>query len=353
MKFLDRFEKVPLGCGGVALGFFGITNALILLLSFIKTDVYDIGTISFNPIDFRYIPVIISGILLICLLLKNIIHWKVFHQESKHNLFSSFIPTIFMTLMLFGGWIASYNNSVAHYIGAILWYIMVILHYLFLFYFFYHILLKHDWKNDTFYSSWYVPPIGMVVSCTVFNDIYNTGLVPIELFYFIWFTGFVFLLIMSPVVIYKTIFFDNYKKEELGVLGIFAAPSSLVLSGYLNIFGNGHHYFLDQNSFYGLFLFQLVLSMATTFILYIMLFKIILHRFNPSWAALTFPFAISTTATFLSAREMYLINSPFFEYLKIVSIIKLSFSLLLISYIAIRYYILLSKIIIIGNNLKK
>lgn len=339
MKFIDRFEKIPVGTSGVALGFFGIINALIILLS--NVNLFDLGpNVNFDPNNFRYFAVVISGILLICLLTKNFVHYKTFHKETKHNLMSSFIPTIFMTMMLFGGWIASYNNEVAHYIGAILWYIVVILHYLYLGWFVYHIILKHDWKNEHFYASWYVPPIGMVVSCTVFGPIFNTGLVPIEFFFFIWFTGFVNLLIMTPIIIYKTIFFANYKNEELGALGIFAAPSNLVLAGYISIFRT-NHYFFGQNAFWGLLIFMMIMAIASTWILYIMLFKIFKNRFNPSWAALTFPFAISTTSNLLLAQVFS--DTSIMRFFVVLSLIKLTFSLMLIIYITIRYYFLIIK----------
>lgn len=334
---INNFSKIPVGASGVALGFFGVFNALIAILNFSEIN------IAFDFTNLRVIPVIISGFLLIFLFVKNIIHKETFKNELNHNLFSSFVPTIFMTLMLFAGWICSYQNNVLNYFGVILWYSSVVFHFLYMILFFKKIIIKHKIYEEKIYASWYVPPIGMVVACTVYQDLFQTGMVPNEIFYIIWFTGFINFIIMFPFVIYKTIFFDNIENHELASLGIFAAPANLCLAGFISIFGQKEHLFLNDSAFFSLLFLQIILAFSTTLILFVMLFKIVKHKFNPTWAALTFPLAISSTSMILSYSIFK--NSEIGIMFLVVSIIWLSIALIFIFYITIKYYILFYQII--------
>lgn len=262
MKNLKNYFKyLPVALTGLALGVSGVSGSVAVVLG--------------NP-KALYIGNYLSLILLLPIIIKNILHFDVFKEELKHPTIGSFIPTLDMALMNFS--IVLYEFSAV--LGKGLWLLCIALHLIFSVCFIYHRFKNWDIKHMV--PSWFVPPIGMVVA-TVNSKVMNMP----ELAQWMFYIGFVFYVIMLPVMLYRIIFVEKIEDARLPTFAIIAAPPNLCLAGYLAAFENPDPSMVR-------FLFPLGIFM--TGLLYISMVKIIRLKFTPMYAAFTFPLAIGAGA---------------------------------------------------------
>lgn len=259
-SFKNIFKTLPVALTGLALGVSGISGALSTI---------------FNPI-FLYIGNTLSLLLLLPIIIKNILHFDVFKEELKHPTLGSFIPTLDMALMNFS--VVLYDLSPS--LGKGLWLSCIFLHIIFAISFIYHRF--NSWNIHHMIPSWFVPPIGIVVACTTSNLMNMPTLTHI-----IFYIGFIFYIIMLPIMLYRIIFIERIDDARLPTFAIMAAPPNLCLAGYLVAFAHPNPIIVN-------FLFPLGLFM--TALIYIAMFKIFKLKFTPIYASFTFPLAISSTA---------------------------------------------------------
>lgn len=277
-SFKDIFKTLPVALTGLALGISGVSGAL---------------AITINPIA-SYIGNFISLLLLLPIIIKNILHFDVFKEELKHPTLGSFIPTLDMALMNFS--VVLYGLSAT--LGKGLWLLCIILHFIFAISFIYHRF--KSWDIHHMVPSWFVPPIGIVVACTT-STLMNMPTLAHTLFYI----GFVFYIIMLPMMLYRIIFLDKIDDSRLPTFAIMAAPPNLCLAGYLVAF-------TTPNSAMVNFLFPLGLFM--TALIYIAMFKIFRMNFTPVYASFTFPLAISSTAILKYSKYISTIDNARGEF---------------------------------------
>lgn len=352
-KFLKHFKHIPIGATGLAVGVGGIGNLYTSIL--MDNGVENIVCASIIQI----ICTSISITLLLLVLLRNVVHKNTFSNELSHPLLSSFLPTIFMTLMIIGGffgWIgkmidaneASKLCQAFKGIGAIIWYGAIAGHLIFLTLFIIKIVTKHNIKKDALYASWFVPPIGIIVACTVYRSFSGSiEWIPNIFAQIIWYFGFLIYLIVLPIVSYKLIFHRNEDKNTLPSIAIFGAPANLSLTGFIAVFDakNIHYY---NETFKNIIILSLVcLGICTTLLVYLLLARIFKIKFNPTYASLTFPLAIGSTAIYKSSMYLHnlseqtnLIDNLYWT-LKIVSFIELAIASTIIAYVLIRYVLLI------------
>lgn len=259
-SFKEIFKSLPVALTGLALGVSGISGALAVII---------------NPI-ILYIGNFISLSLLLPIIIKNVLHFEVFKEELKHPTLGSFIPTLDMALMNFS--VILYGFSAP--LGKGLWILCIVLHFIFATSFIYHRFNSWDIKHMV--PSWFVPPIGIVVAC-VDSSLMNMPTLSHILFYI----GFVFYIVMLPLMLYRIIFVERIDDNRLPTFAIMAAPPNLCLAGYLVAFTTPNPTIIN-------FLFPLGLFM--TALIYIAMFKIFRLNFTPVYASFTFPLAISSTA---------------------------------------------------------
>ncbi|MGY0394186.1 MULTISPECIES: TDT family transporter [unclassified Fusobacterium] len=259
-SFKEVFKALPVALTGLALGISGISGALSAI---------------FNP-AFLYIGNFISLMLLLPIIIKNFLHFDVFKEELKHPTIGSFIPTLDMALMNFS--VVLYHFSPV--LGKSLWLLCIVLHFIFGTSFIYH--RCNSWNMHHMIPSWFVPPIGIVVACVSSSSMGMPFLTQI-----IFYIGFVFYIVMLPLMLYRIIFVERIDDARLPTFAIMAAPPNLCLAGYLVAFSSPNPAIVN-------FLFPLGIFM--TALIYIAMFKIFRLDFTPVYASFTFPLAISSTA---------------------------------------------------------
>ncbi len=361
-KYLNRFNHVPIGCTGVGLGIGGLGALWTAVLQEANPNYHNNVVLSI----IQFFCITITIIFLSLVLLRNVAHKGTFSNEIKHPLLSSFVPTMFMSTMLIAGFIGYIGlltqnkaaDNVLTGIGAIIWYFAVIGHLTVFGLFFYHVVMKHDIKTDSLYASWFVPPVGIIVSCTVASPLSSSDItfIPNELFQAIWYFGFVLYLITLPIISFKLLFHRTNDKNTLPSIMIFGAPANLSLAGFLDVFINAKHsaLALGQYSevFFNVFVYILsFLGVATTLVIYIALPKVLSVKFNPTYACLTFPLAIGATGTYKASRYLYqytldsvqnnMYTNVAYWGIRIISYIELAIATIIIAYVLVRYFILI------------
>ena len=259
-KLKKIFRSLPVALTGLALGTSGISGALAI--------VYDPRILIIGNI--------ISLFLLIPIICKNILHFDIFYSELKHPTLGSFIPTLDMALM---------NTAVILYklsptLGKGLWLLCIGMHFIFAVSFIYHRF--REWDIHHMVPSWFVPPIGIVVAC-VTSPLMGMP----ELSHILFYIGFIFYVVMLPMMLYRIIFLEPIDENRLPTFAIMAAPPNLCLAGYLIAF---------QNPDPSLVRFLFPLGIFMTALIYISMYKIFRIAFSPVYASFTFPLAIGSTA---------------------------------------------------------
>ncbi|STO31917.1 potassium-tellurite ethidium and proflavin transporter [Fusobacterium necrogenes] len=308
--FKDILKSLPVALTGLALGISGISAVLSIIL---------------NP-TFLYIGNFISIILLVPIIIKNLLHFEIFKEELKHPTLGSFIPTLDMALMNFSTIL--YNFSFL--LGKLLWFLCILLHLIFAISFIYHRLKNWDIKHML--PSWFVPPIGIVVACVNSNSM---GMP--HLSHALFYIGFIFYIIMLPMMLYRIIFVERIDEARLPTFAIMAAPPNLCLAGYLVAFSNPNPIIIN-------FLFPLGLFM--TALIYIAMFKIFRLNFTPIYASFTFPLAISSTAILKYSNYIKKFDSTKGEIWYIFACIAAIIATIIITSIFIKMLIFLKKNII-------
>lgn len=261
MKNLKNyFRYLPIALTGLALGISGVSSAVAVIL---------------NP-KALYIGNFISLALLLPIIIKNILHFDVFKEELKHPTLGSFVPTLDMALMNFS--VVLYEFSPV--LGKGLWLLCILVHIVFGTLFVYHRF--RSWNIEHMVPSWFVPPIGIVVA-----SVDSTVMGMPELAQIIFYVGFVFYIIMLPMMLYRVIFVERIDDVRLPIFAIMAAPPNLCLAGYLVAFET-------PNPAMVRFLFPLGIFM--TALVYISMVKIIKLKFTPVYASFTFPLAVGASA---------------------------------------------------------
>ena len=212
MKHLKSYFKyLPVAFTGLALGISGVSAALGMIWSQ----------------NILYLGNLISLILLVPIIIKNILHFDIFKEELKHPTVGSFIPTLDMALLNF----STVLYELSPVLGKILWILCIILHVLFAIAFIYYRV--KSWDITHMVPSWFVPPIGIVVAC-VNSKVMNMPVIT----HFLFYIGFIFYIVMLPIMLYRIIFVEKIDDSRLPTFAIMAAPPNLCLAGYLVAFSS-------------------------------------------------------------------------------------------------------------------
>ncbi len=356
--FIRHFKHIPIGVTGIGLGMGGLGNLYAAILSQTTLDICLCSII-------QIICSIITIIFLILILLRNLAHQNTFSNEIRHPLLSSFLPTICMSSMIVAGFFGVIGNLIYggdmgnidtsttiinqnifsaiifKGIGSIIWYIAVVFHIMFFILFMYHVFLKHDTKTNNLFASWFVPPVGIIVACTVVGYFNGLNWIPNIVAQIVWYFGFVMYMILLPYIIFKLFIHKDIKRTTLPSFAIFGAPANLSLVGFYTVFNNVEYYpQLFKTIIIG---FLTILGICTTITVYVLLFWIFRIKFNPTYASLTFPLAIGSTAVFKSFQYFKSINANegLYKTLEYLSYIETAFATIIICYVLIRMIFLI------------
>ncbi|WP_031543296.1 TDT family transporter [Mesoplasma photuris] len=291
----QNMSTLPIALSGTALGVMTLANSWSLWLE----QYSHIAGIVITSIGFA-----ILTILLVTIIIKYILHPHLFIQELKMPIIGSLIPTLFMATW---GWAAflSNQNIQAPWIGEIIWLITLPVFLIYVTSFMVYHLKNFSMKS--IFPTWFVIWVGIVVFCVTSSDMGKNlqGLSELQmqnaqygfnkLAEAVWYLGFGGYMVSLPIIIYKVLFIElKVSKNTLLTYGIFGAPASLCLAGYLTITRNGNLAGLTVNE--GILWFLFGLAVLLTLVDLIIFSCLITLKFIPLFACFTFPLAISSFA---------------------------------------------------------
>jgi len=256
---MNYIKKIPLPMAAVMLALASLGN----LLS------------SYN-IVFKNILGVISAIILILLTIKIITCWKDVKEEIKHPVIAAVIPTYSMGVML----LSAYLKEISFSSGFILWWVGVLIHIGLIIFYSKNFILKFDIKK--MFPSTFIVYVGIGV-----GGITAPAFKLAQLGQAFFWIAFISLIILIPVLGYRTLIVKGIPEPAFPTTVIFAAPAALTLAAYLNSFS-------EKNINMVMFLAVLVMVLYICGIVYLV--QGLRLKFYPSYAAFTFPMVISAIA---------------------------------------------------------
>ena len=318
-RLINKLENYPIGICGTSLAFITLSNSWAFIgINFLKP-----------------LAIIFSIIALILMLLRVILFPKIIWQELKNPVLGTFYPTIDMSCFL----ISAYFLNIAPNFSRALWIICVITHgTLFLLF---CIFRLRDFSIKNMVPSWFVVLVGVVVGSASSSNMGYTKFAQ-YLFYF----GLFWYIVVWPIMVYRIFRCEAIEENKLPTIGVMAAPASLCIVGYLTAFKNPNNVILT---------FLVITSLFNLFLVYSYISKFIKKGFSPTYAALTFPLAISVLAMYKFSA--YLNNIGIFgsEFFKIIGHIEILIATYVIFYVIINFIKLFLKAINVigGKDLEK
>ncbi|MGL5647696.1 MAG: TDT family transporter, partial [Clostridium sp.] len=271
-KKLNKLENYPIGICGTVLAFMTISNAW-----------------KGFGIDFlKPISVIVAIGALVFMLIRAIMFPKKIVEEIKNPVLGSFYPTIDMALFLIASAIIGFLPTLARGI----WLFAVVFHFIIFIAFFTVRLIEHKFKDMV--PSWFVVWIGMVVGTVASPGMGFPGIAK-----FLCYFGIFFYVVTWPIMVYRMYWHkERVEDHKMPTVGIMAAPASLCIAGYLTITHTPNMILLA---------FLAVTSLFNLGLVYTYIIGFIKKGFAPTYAALTFPLAISVVAS-LKMSKLFMNN---------------------------------------------
>lgn len=302
---MNLLKKYPIPIASLILSIFALGN---LLQSYSESLRNVIGFIGF--------------ILYAIYIIKIILLRKSVKEQLENPLVLSTFPTITMATMIF----ATYVKSLSPELSIIIWGIGILGHIVLVALFSKKFLV--DFSIKTVFPSWYIVYVG-VVTASVTAPVFNQLLIGQIAFWI----GFIPYIILIPIVLKRVWIIKEMPEPSLPTLAILAAPGSLLLSGYINSFSNKNSVIL-----YLLF----VLSIVFYIVVLGYLPKLLRLPFYPSFAAFTFPMAISATSIKLMNGYLVKSGSPV-SWIAYASKLEEIIATIMVLYVLILFLIYLGK----------
>ena len=284
---------------------------------------------SYNII-FKNILGAISAIILILITVKIITCWKSVKEEVKNPVIAGVITTYPMGVMLLAG----YLKEISFKGGVILWWIGVIIHIGLIVIYTKNFIFRFDIKK--MFPSTFIVYVGIGVG-GITAPAFNLALVGQVFFWF----AFISLIILIPVLGYRTLLVKGIPEPAFPTTVIFAAPAALTLAAYLNAFQ-------EKSMEMVIFLTVLVMILYVFGIIYLV--QGLKLKFYPSYAAFTFPMVISAIA--IKGANGFLVKAGNgISWLKYIVKFQEIIATVVVLYVFIRFMIFIfKKETVIANN---
>lgn len=252
-------QKVPLPLSGVMLGCAALGN---LLQSYSEAVRDAFG--------------IISCLLAILLVLKLVLFPSALREELKNPIALSVSATFPMGLML----LSVYAKPFLGAVSTVIWFAAILLHGALMIIFTYRFLKSRDIKKV--FTSYFIVYVGIAVA-GITAPAYGMQAVGTAAFWF----GFASLIVLMGLIGYRYLKHTAIPEPAQPLFCIFAAPTSLCLTAYLQSVPQISTAFVIALA---------VLSSALYLLSLVKLLTLLRLPFYPSYAAFTFPFVISAIA---------------------------------------------------------
>ena len=258
---MNLIEKLPIPISGVMLACLSLGNLL--------QDTHPVLKIIFG---------LIGTAILTLLILKIVFYPQIVREDLKNIVILSSSGTFSMSLMISSTYIIEFIPSIAY----ALWITGVALHIMLVIYFTYHYII-HNFNISNVYPTYWIVYVGLTMGAITAGF---HGLEEIDFIFFI--IGFAGMLFSTPLVLYREFVYRQIPDSNKPLSCIFTALFSILIVGYVSSCPNITNEFLIA-----------MYTLACIFYIYAF-YKLIRLRnleFYPSFAAFTFPFVITTLAT--------------------------------------------------------
>ena len=299
---MNFIKKMPIPICGVILGLYGLGN---LLQSYSETV--------------RMICGIAATVLAVLFLISVITAPDKFRENMKNPIMASVFCTFPMALMLFSTYFKPWLGPVSKGI----WYIAFILHVVLIIYFTMSHIVKYDIKKV--HASYYIVYVGIAMTAMTAPAYEATGLGTITF----WF-GLIALVLLLILVTNRYMKLPAPEPAK-PLICIYAAPVSLCIAGYVQSVTPKSQTFL------------FVLWIPATILFVFACIKFVQYLklpFYPSYAAYTFPFAISAIASKQFMACSAAMEKPL-PFLKPIVLIETIIAVITTLYALVRYLMFL------------
>ncbi|WP_153448443.1 TDT family transporter [Vibrio algicola] len=265
------------------------------------------------------------ALLLVCgVMAKFIRHPTKLFEELRHPIVGSVLPTMCMALMAI-----SYDLIHFHQLaitGRVVWYGAVILHLLFFISFTYH--RCKGFKLKDMIPSWFIPAIGPILGCLA-----NPGADTLWLANILLVLGVGSYFVLLPLLMYRLTFHERLQAAEVPTFAIMAAPSNLIIIGYLGV---------ATAPMVNMLLMLSGVAILLNVVFYLSLVRLLKQPFSAGFSAYTFPLASGATAMFkmealLTSHELSN-GVGVFHYLAIFQLYVASLIIAYVAFCFIKHY---------------
>jgi len=319
-KTKRKFTKVPAPVCALGLGLACLASATGGFAAFLAIPALAIWS---------YVLAVGAIIPLALYLLKIAFNFPAFKQDLKHPVFTSIIPAFAMAVMILSHFLGLIDTMS----GIVLWFIGIGLHVVFTITFLFSVIKGFKWEN--FIPAYYVAPVGIVVGVVCgagFAPTLGVTFSTLNLFIF-WYGLFWYIGLLPDMIArlaQKTI--PEPKKPTIIIMN---APPNLLVAGYMTLSLPPFNYITVEPV---LALMLVILSLVTTVYVYIMLFKKLLWmKFNPGFAAYTFPTVIAGVGMLKYGVYLGLQGNPLHILFKELAVIEFIASTIIVLYVAVSF----------------
>jgi len=291
--------------------------------------------ISFDGNWVQYLTIGFAVFFLGLSLLKVISNPKWFWQAMKNASASAHLPVLFMLIMAVGEFTIGQTTiySSFYYFGLTWWWLGLVLQLAYLGWWLITRALWFDFKDVD--AAWYIPMVGIPVACAISPN--AIGLQYTSFLQGLWYLSFIGFIVFTCLILYRYLFVNPIHTKELPAIGIIGAPASLLLVTYYFDFVT-----VDQGN--AIFMFFLAASgISFTWIALISIFKVFQRKFDPGFAAYSFPLAIGAVARIVFAEWLQAtyqgIESGLLSTLKVEALIELIISTIIMIYLVLGFII--------------
>ncbi|MGL5722459.1 MAG: TDT family transporter [Brevinema sp.] len=268
----NRIKNFPIGAVATAVGMGTLGNVL--------------G--GFGLVGVRHMLILIGAFMWVLGLCKVILFFPKYKEEYQNPVMAGLYAACSMFLMIFGNYIAVFSPS----LGRILLVGGIFLHLFFIALFTYvHVIKK--FQKDFFMPTWFVTYFGVLVGAVLGKELAPPALLQGLVYY----SAVAFILVFIPLV--KKAFSPGIGDKAVHTKAIYLAPSSLCLVSYINNFSNNN---------LAIIITLYVCILAGWIYILCNMKRFFIVDFQPGFAGLTFPTAISCVAGLRMAafiKELY------------------------------------------------
>lgn len=296
---MEYIKKIPVAMAVLILAIFSLGNL-----------VQSYGEI------YRTILGIIGLVLLLAYISKLILFRDEVKEELQNPVVASLFPALSMAIIIFSSYLVNIDQKFA----GMIWSIGVVIHIVLFLMFTDRYVKYFELKNV--YPSWFIVYVGLAAA-SITSPAVAKLLIGEYAFYFAVGSY----VILLGFVIMRLIRYKDMPEATRATFAILAAPASLCLAAYLNVF-----LVRDPVLVYSL----LALSQISYFLVLFKLPKILKIEFYPSIASLTYPLVITAISLkiFINYLNSHGIDPGLFSYLlKFEELV----AVLIVGYVAIEY----------------